>query len=109
MLLSAQTFLHVHLILILLKQDTRRRKLMRIQYVFAGLLLAFAASAAMATNSWSIQEDRGNTVLIRCADGSNSTVAKANGGWTVLSAGAKGKVGGQYDIVGQAALAGCGE
>ena len=82
---------------------------MRNQKALVILLLAFYGSSAMATNSWTIQEDRGNTVLIRCADGSNSTLARANGGWTVMSAGAKGTVGGQYDIVGQAALASCGE
>jgi hypothetical protein len=82
---------------------------MRIHQILVVLVLAIGASAAMATSGWTIEEDRGSVVLIRCGDGSNSTVAKANGGWTVLSAGKKGTVGGQYDIVGQAALAGCGE
>jgi hypothetical protein len=65
--------------------------------------------ASVAAHAWSIQEDRGNTVLIRCADGSNSTVGKSNGGWTVIAPSPKGAAGGQFAIVGQAALKGCGE
>lgn len=73
------------------------------------LILAVGTFCSIAANAWTIQEDQGNTVLIRCADGSNSTVMKSNGGWTVTSPGTHGTAGGQFDIVGQAALAGCGE
>jgi hypothetical protein len=76
---------------------------------FALLVCAVGAPVAMAKDTWTIQEDRGDTVSILCADASNATVAKAKGGWTVVSAGKKGAVGGWYDIVGQAALAACGE
>jgi len=65
--------------------------------------------ASIAAHAWSIKEDRGNTVLIRCSDGSDATVGKSGGGWTVLAAGAQGKTGGQFAIVGQAALKACGE
>ncbi len=59
--------------------------------------------------AWNIQEEHDTWDLIRCGDGSYATVGQANGGWTVLTAGKKGTVGGQFPIVGKAALAGCGE
>jgi hypothetical protein len=83
--------------------------IMNTKKMLAVLIVAIGTGATVAAYAWSIQEDRNTTVLIECEDGSTSTVGKANGGWTVLSPGKKGVVGGQFDIVGQAALAGCGE
>jgi hypothetical protein len=82
---------------------------MRIKKALVFTTLALITCASMAAHAWTIQEDRGNTVLIKCADGSNSTVGKSGDGWTVISAGKNGKTGGQFAIVGQAAVAGCGE
>jgi hypothetical protein len=82
---------------------------MKITSMFFGAVLAVAALASGAAYAWSIQEDHGSTVLIRCADGSNATVAQSNGGWTVTAPGPNGTAGGQFAIVGQAAVKGCGE
>jgi hypothetical protein len=72
-------------------------------------VLAVAAPASGAAYAWSAQEDHGSWALIRCADGSNSTVTSSNGRWTVTSPGTNGRAGGQFGIMGQAAVAGCGE
>jgi hypothetical protein len=82
---------------------------MNIKKTFVRLAFAVGSLASLAVYAWNIQEDRGNTVLIRCGDGSNSTVAQSDGYWTVISAGKKGTTGGRFAIVGQAALKGCGE
>lgn len=73
----------------------------------SAFVLAFLFS--QTANAWSIQRDNGDTKLIRCSDGSNSTVSGSDGNWTVISAGNNGKTGGKFAIVGQAAQYGCGE
>jgi len=82
---------------------------MKSKKALSALAFAIATCASMTAHAWSIQEDHGETVLIRCSDGSNSTVGKSNGSWTVISPGKNGTAGGQFAIVGQAALKGCGE
>jgi hypothetical protein len=76
---------------------------------FVGMAAFVGLAVSIGAYAWNIQEDRGNTVLIRCGDGSNSTVAQSDGYWTVISAGKNGTTGGKFAIVGQAALKGCGE
>ena len=82
---------------------------MNIKKTIAWAAFAVGSLTSIAAYAWSIQEDRGDTVLIRCSDGSNATVGKSNGGWTVISPSPKGTAGGQFAIIGQAALKGCGE
>ncbi len=82
---------------------------MRMQTGVALFIFAIAALTSVATYAWNLQQDNGNSKLIRCSDGSNSTVVYTNGSWTVSSAGNNGKTGGQFAIYGQAALYGCGE
>jgi hypothetical protein len=82
---------------------------MRTKSRVVGLTFMIATLFTMSVYAWSILEDHGSTVLIRCADGSNSTVSSSDGTWTVVSAGNNGKTGAQFAIVGQAALSGCGE
>jgi hypothetical protein len=72
------------------------------------LSLVGSAGVSMMAHAWSVQEDHGSWALIRCDDGSNSKVEQSNGVWTVVSAGNNGKAGGQFAIIGQAALWGCG-
>ena len=74
-----------------------------------GLTFMIVTLFTMSAYAWSILEDHGSKVLIRCADGSNSIVSSSDGTWTVVSAGNNGKTGAQFGIVGQAALSGCGE
>lgn len=87
----------------------RKEKNMRFKKIFACVIFSFTALTSIIATAWSILEERANTVLIRCSDGSNSILASNNGMWTVVAAGNRGATGGQYAIVGQAALRGCGE
>jgi len=82
---------------------------MHIKRTLAVLAFAVGSATSITAYAWSIQEEHGGTALIRCSDGSNSTVAFSNGDWTVISAGTHGSTGGRFAIVGQAALRGCGE
>jgi hypothetical protein len=82
---------------------------MNIKIALAGITFIIVTLFSMSVYAWTIQEDHGSTVLIRCSDGSNSTVTGSDGNWTVLYAGKKGNTGGRFGIVGQAALYGCGE
>jgi hypothetical protein len=82
---------------------------MNIKKTFVALTLVIGMIASVAAHGWAIQEDRGSTVLIWCEDGSYATVGKSKGGWTVISPGKNGTAGGQFDIVGQAALTACRE
>jgi hypothetical protein len=82
---------------------------MKMRVAIFSTAMAVSMQASTAAYAWNIQEDHGTWDLIRCADGSNSTVGQTDGGWTVLTAGNNGKTGGQFAIAGQAALYGCGE
>lgn len=76
----------------------------------AGVAFMIATLSSVAAYAWSIEKVEGGTVLIRCADGSHSTVVSSGSfSLTVSSAGTNGTTGGQFAILGQAALAGCGE
>lgn len=81
----------------------------RIKNALFGVALIVGSLTSISAYAWAIQEDHGSTVLIRCSDGSNATVGKSNGGWTVILPNAKGTSGGQFVIIGQAAAKGCGE
>jgi len=82
---------------------------MRIETVILGIATTLAVLGSGVAFAWNIQEEHDTWDLIRCGDGSNSTVGQSDGGWTVITAGKNGTAGGQFATVGQAALAGCGE
>jgi hypothetical protein len=78
------------------------------------LLVAFSAGAlsavALTAHAWSLQKEENGQTFIRCNDSSNAVVAQnGNGRWFVVSPGRRGTSQGTYNIVGQAALAACGE
>jgi hypothetical protein len=82
---------------------------MNIRKALAGAAFAAVAFTSLAAHAWKVQEDKGTTLLILCADSSNATVSFIAGYWTVASAGEHGAAGGRFSIAGQAALKGCGE
>lgn len=82
---------------------------MKNRKTLTSLIFVISSFASMAAYAWSIQEDHGTWALIRCVDGSNATVEQlSNGYWTVTVAGNNGTTGGEFAIMGQAAVKGCG-
>jgi len=82
---------------------------MNIKKTLVGVAITIGSLTSIAAYAWSIQEEHPGWDLIRCVDGSNSTVEQLSDGyWTVKIAGKNGKLGGHFAIVGQAALQGCG-
>lgn len=80
---------------------------------FFGTLVIVALSCE-PVYAWTVQQDNGATVIIKCADSSQAIVAKFtdNSGsayWAATSAGTNGKTGGSFAIMGQAAAYACGE
>lgn len=76
--------------------------------------LVIAAFSCEPAYAWTVQQDNGATVTIKCADGSQAAVAKftdnnGNPYWAATSAGTNGKTGGSFAIMGQAAEYACGE
>ena len=74
--------------------------------------LAFAAIMFVSATAyaWGVYQYRADgTVVIRCQDESYALVGPDNGSWTVYEAGNQGSTGGNFAIMGGAALYGCGE